>query len=78
MEKMGTYYCAPVRKYSSPLNKSVPARGKLVNQVRNILHLSGETRKRKSETLDSVSDKVEYNIDYRKITDDLGTFNTSF
>lgn len=47
-EVMGTYYLAPISKSDSPSGKSIIARGKLVNCVRNILHLSGDTRKRKT------------------------------
>lgn len=47
-ETMGVYYCPPIRKGEHPLKKSVMAKGKLVNQVRNILFRSGDTTSRRT------------------------------
>lgn len=47
-ETLGVYYCPPIPKYKHPLKKSIMAKGKLVNQVRNILFRSGDTLSRRA------------------------------
>ncbi|CAH0547165.1 unnamed protein product [Brassicogethes aeneus] len=66
-ETLGVYYCPPIRKGEHPLKKSVMAKGKLVNQVRNILFRSGDTTlrrttgsKRDSEGSEDASSLYEY------------------
>lgn len=48
-ETLGVYYCPPIKKSENPFKKSVMAKGKLVNQMRNILFRSGDTVARRSE-----------------------------
>ncbi|CAH0550212.1 unnamed protein product [Brassicogethes aeneus] len=45
-ERIGTYYVPPIKKNNSPFGKSMMAKGKLVNQVKNTLFRSGDTNKR--------------------------------
>lgn len=49
-ESMGTYYVPAIKKCESPLNKSIMAKGKLVDKVRNLVRVCDEAsplRKRK-------------------------------
>lgn len=45
-EMVGTYYVPPMKKSSSPFGRPIMAKGKLVNQVKNIIFRSGDTNKR--------------------------------
>ncbi|KAL4703435.1 hypothetical protein ACJJTC_008154, partial [Scirpophaga incertulas] len=48
-ESAATYFTRPIKKSDSFIGKSVPAKGKLIDRVRNLLFQSGE-RKRKCST----------------------------
>lgn len=58
-ESIGTYYVPVVKNCHSLSKKTIMAKGKLVNQVRNIIFLSGETVKRKAaDSNDSPEDSI--------------------
>lgn len=45
-ETVGTYFVRPVQKRDSLSGKSILAKGKLVDKVRNLLYMSGERKKK--------------------------------
>ncbi|KAB0805329.1 hypothetical protein PPYR_02299, partial [Photinus pyralis] len=60
-ECLGTYYVPPIRKSESIIGKSVLARGKLVDKVRNLIHKCEEAnpkRKRRSKESNDSTDEI--------------------
>lgn len=56
-ESIGTYYIPAIRKADSPCKRSVMAKGKLVDKVRNIVHKCEEaTPRRKKRSVVSSND----------------------
>lgn len=60
----GTYYVPPVKKINSPFGKSQMAKGKLVNQVKNILFRSGDTVKRSRKDSDGEHQVPEKKVNF--------------
>lgn len=61
-ESLAMHYCPPIRKANHPLKKSVMAKGKLVNQVRNILFKSGDTAIKRETKCNKIPDNIGPNI----------------
>lgn len=57
-ESPRTYYIKPIRKNKSSTGKSIRARGKLVDKVRNLLFKSGEKRRKKDDEPSNIDDST--------------------